>query len=315
MHLSYGSLLGSVEPVFMIVLAGLVIRRVGWLTAEADRSLLRVCVNVLMPCLIFDSIIGNPALDRAENIVLPPLIGFASFFVGYMLALFAGRLMQLTDKQARTFSFTTGSYNYGYIAIPLVQAFFSRETIGVLFTHNLGVEIAFWTIGVVILTGSSAKRAWRKVFNPPVVAIVISVALNFLGGAHWLPRLAPATAHMLGQCAVPLALVLTGATLADVLRTTHPRAFGIVPLGAIVLRLGILPVLFLVTAKLLPCSIELKRVMVVQAAMPAAMLPIIFARHFDGDVDVAMQVVLATSVVGLLTIPWWIQAGFRFVGI
>lgn len=315
MHLSYWSLLASVAPVFLIVVAGFLIRRAGWLTVEADRSLLRLCVNLLMPCLILDSVLGNPALDRVENLTLPPLIGFVSFFIGYMLALLAGRLMRFPDKQARTFSFATGSYNYGYIAIPLVQAFFSRETTGVLFTHNLGVEIAFWTVGFVILTGTSAKRAWTKIFNPPVLAIVFSIGLNFCGGAHWLPRFVPATAHMLGLSAVPLALVLTGATLADGLRKMHPRAFGRVSLAGIVLRLGLLPVIFLLTAKYLPCSIELKRVMVVQAAMPAAMLPIIFARHFDGDVDVAMQVVLATSLVGLLTIPWWIQAGFRFVGI
>ena len=315
MHLSYWSLLGSVAPVFVIVVAGFLIRRAGWLTAEADHSMLRVCVNVLMPCLILDSVLGNPALDRVENLTLPPLIGFASFFAGYMLSLQAAHLLRFPDKKARTFSFATGSYNYGYIAIPIVQAFFSRETIGVIFTHNLGVEIAFWTVGFVILTGTSAKRAWTKIFNPPVVAIVFSLALNFCGGAHWLPQFVPATAHMLGQTAVPLALVLAGATLADGLRKAHPRMFGVVSLSSILLRLGALPVLFLVVAKFLPCSIELKRVMVVQAAMPAAMLPIIFARHFDGDVDVATEVVLATSVAGLLTIPWWIRFGFHFVGI
>ena len=58
---------------------------------------------------------------------------------------------------------------------------------------------------------------------------------------------------------------------------------------------------------------EDKRIIIVQAAMPSAMLPIILAKHFDGDANVALQVVLSTSVLGLLTIPWWIQFGMRWV--
>ncbi|MEI8340993.1 MAG: AEC family transporter, partial [Verrucomicrobiota bacterium] len=177
MQISYWPLLAAVAPVFLIILAGFIIRRVGWLTREADHSLLRVCVNVLMPCLILDSILGNPALSKIENVTLPPLIGFSTFLIGYLVALPVGRLIRLTETQARTFSFTVGSYNYAYIPIPLVLAFCPRETTGVLFTHNLGVEIAFWTAGIGILTGSSLRNAWTKIFNPPVLAIVGSLLL------------------------------------------------------------------------------------------------------------------------------------------
>ena len=162
MEISYWPLLAAVAPVFLIILGGFVIRRTGWLTREADHSLLRVCVNVLMPCLILDSVLGNPALSKIENVTLPPLVGFCTFLIGYLVALPAGRLLRLTENQARTFSFTVGSYNYSYIPIPLVLAFCPRETIGVLFTHNLGVEIAFWTAGIGVLTGASLRTGWTK---------------------------------------------------------------------------------------------------------------------------------------------------------
>ena len=315
MPISYWSLLASVAPVFLIILSGFVIRRKGWLNAEADRSLLRVCVNMLMPCLILDSVLGNPALGNIGNLTLPPLAGFATFLLGYVVALPAGRMLGLGERQARTFSFAVGSYNYGYIPIPLVQAFYPRETMGVLFTHNLGVEITFWTVGIGILTGASPKNAWKKMFNAPVLAILGSMLLNFCHAANWLPGFVLTAARMIGQSAVPLALILTGATLADLTLHSRPRLTGPAPLGAIALRLAILPVFSLLLARYLPCSIELKRIIVIQAAMPAAMLPIVISKHFGGDANIALDVIFATSLCGLLTIPCWIRLGFLWTGI
>jgi len=49
--------------------------------------------------------------------------------------------------------------------------------------------------------------------------------------------------------------------------------------------------------------------------MPAAVFPIVMARHYGGDPATAMRVVIGTSVVGLATIPLWIRFGMKFVGL
>jgi len=49
--------------------------------------------------------------------------------------------------------------------------------------------------------------------------------------------------------------------------------------------------------------------------MPAAVFPIIMARHYQGDPATAMRVVIGTSVVGLVTIPLWIRFGMHLVGL
>jgi hypothetical protein len=88
-----------------------------------------------------------------------------------------------------------------------------------------------------------------------------------------------------------------------------------VVLVAALVRLGIMPVLFLLLAKFLPCSLELKRVLVLQGALPSAVLPIILAKHYGGDARTAVQVALGTSVVGLVAIPLWIRLGEYVVGL
>lgn len=316
MPFSYWTVLNAVAPVFAIVLAGFAIRRAHWLTAEADHSLLRVMVNLLSPALIGDSILGNPALRHPGNLTWPPLVGFVTCALGFAVAWGGARALRLPGgKETRTFSYTVGMYNYGYTAIPIVQALFDKKTMGVLFTHNLGVEVAFWLGASVILAGISPRREWRKIFTAPVISILVFTALNLCGAQNGMPDFLLRSAHSLGQCAVPIALILTGATFADLLIELHPRGGWRVATGACALRLGLLPVMFLLLAKWLPCSIELKHVIVVQAAMPAAMMPVVIAKHYGGDPKIALQAVLATSIVSLATIPWWIRAGLALVGV
>lgn len=316
MPTQYWSLLGAVAPVFVIIATGFVIRRTNWLTAEADQSLLRLTINVLYPCLIFDSILGNSSLEKIGNLLLAPAVGCVTIVLGLAGCLCGGRMLRFDDRRARTFAFTAGIYNYGYIPVPLVQKFFDRSTMGLLFTHNLGVEIAFWTAGLLVLShGSSRKSGWRNLLNAPVIAIVLSLILNFCRGHEWLPSFLLTSAHMLGQSSVPLSLVLTGATLADLLSQNRGRLIGIAAVGGCALRLFVLPVFFLLIAKFLPCSVELKRIIVIQAAMPSAMLPIVLAKHYGGDPGTALEIVFSTTLVGLLTIPLWIRVGMYFVGV
>ncbi len=121
--------------------------------------------------------------------------------------------------------------------------------------------------------------------------------------------------HWLGQSAIPLALLLIGAIVADHLDDARGgSAVQVVTVAALV-RLGVMPVLFLLLAKFLPCSIELKRVLILQAAMPSAVLPIVLTKHYGGDARTALQVVLGTSLFGLVTIPLWIHFGGHFIGL
>lgn len=317
------SVIGAEIPVFAIMVAGLFLRRRGWLTADANACLMRICVNVLLPSLIFDSVARNPALLRAENLFLPPVLGFAMVAIGFAVAGLAARLVRLEDGRAgRTFAFTAGLQNYSYLTVPLCVMLFNPATTGVLFMHNMGVEVAMWTLGLAVLTGHGIAGSWRKAVNAPVVALLLAVVVNVFG-AHVTPpaafvfagKMALATVHWLGTCAIPLALLLIGAIMADHCSEMAGRHAVRVIVPALVVRLGIMPVLFLLPAKLLPFSPEIKRILVLQGAMSSAVLPIVLTQHYEGDTRVAVQVVMGTSLVGILTIPMWIQWGGRWVGL
>lgn len=311
----FQTVLGAVLPVFGIIGVGLLIRKLNWLTEEADQSLLRVNINLLVPCLILDSTLGNTALAEWRNLLLGPAVGFGTVALGMALAAVARPLHGLREpRAARTFAVSVGIYNYGYVPIPLALLLFDKATVGVLMVLMVGVETALWTLGVMGLTGHRPGRDWRKILSAPLIAVAVALVLNALGWNNAVPKTVLTGLHWLGQCAIPMALILIGAVVADHVHEFHSKS-GWRTMGvAVLLRVGLLPLAFLLLAKYLPASVELKRVIVLEAAMPAAVFPIVMARHYGGDTATALRVVFSTSLVSLVTIPFWIRFGLKFVG-
>jgi len=305
----------AVLPIFFVIGVGALARRLGWLDTEADRSLMTVVVNLLYPALIFSFILGNDALRQPSNLILPPLVGLTTVIGGFGLAMLVARKFKVgNQKECRTFAFTTGIYNYGYFPVPIIALLFDRETTGVLLVHNLGVEVAMWVLGVgFILSRNDPKSIWKRVFSGPVIAILIAVPMNYFNIDQHLPNSALETINLLGQCAIPLGLILIGATFMDLSKEMKISRRLNIPIIASVLRLGLLPAAFLFIAFILPLSTELKCVIAVQAAMPCGVFPIVLARHFDGSPEVALKVVLGTTLLSFLTIPLWIGLGMKLL--
>ncbi len=312
---TYWQLLLLILPVFALIAIGVVIRRVHWVEGPAETSLIRLVVNLCYPCLIFESIIGNAALREPGNLLLPPLVGFGLTALGIAVCFHAARLLGLTvGTGLRTFALSAGICNYGYLPLPIVGAIWGRETQGVLLVHNVGVEAALWTVGVLVLSGLSLREGWRRLVSPIILTLLFAVILNLAGLAAHVPSILMEMVHALAICAIPLGLLMIGVSLANYLGELgalfHPK----VMLAACALRLGLLPLVMLAVARWLPCPIELKHVLVIQAAMPAGVFTIVVARHYGGQPLTAVQVTLGTTVLGILTIPLWIRLGLAWVG-
>ncbi|MDB6169325.1 MAG: transporter [Verrucomicrobia bacterium] len=314
--MSFWQLLALILPVFALMALGMGLRRLQWLTAEADQSLLRLVVNFLYPCIIFENVHANPALRQAGNLAWAPLVGFVTMAAGIAVCHLAARLLGFTvGTGLRTFAFSAGIYNYSYITVPLMTSLFGAGSLGVLFAHNVGAEAAIWVVGIMVLSGRSWREGWRQLLSPPVVALVVSVAVNLSGLGARLPGLLLDVVHPLAACAIPMGLILSGATMAEHFFARPRDLFDArTSLAAVALRLGVMTALFLLLARFGPFSADLRHVIVVQAAMPAAFLPLVLVKHHGGHLLTAVRVVLATVLASVVLTPLWLQVGLAWLG-
>jgi predicted permease len=297
----------TVFPIFAVMALGATLRGFRFLSEEADTTLFRLGVNVLYPCLLFDAIVGNPALTTGTTVWIAPLLGFSLAGGGILLARLLAPFAGLCEPASRgTFALSTGMFNWSYLPLPIVMAQFGRDTVGVLAVFCLGVEIAMWTVGLLVLTGSSGLNGLRRVVNGPVLAIVAALGANLIGNGQWFPAPVRETVHMLGLASIPIGLMLVGASFFDFFGHVPWRGRARALVWGCVLRLGLLPAGFVAAALLLPVDENLRRVILVQAAMPSAVFPLVMARLYGGDAPLALLVILGTTVGSLLTMPLWL---------
>jgi len=311
--INYGTLLGAIVPIFLVIGAGALARFLKLLPVEAEQPFTRLNLTLLYPCLVFSYTLGNNALNAPGSLFGAPALGFGVTVAGMFTAYRVAKALNLDAPGRRTFAFVTGISNYGYIPIPLSMMFFDDATTGVLLLYGVGVEMAIWTVGVLMLSGEIHLGQLRKLINPPVVCLAIAVVLNLTHTSHYLPAPLKETFRLIGSTAIPFALLLIGAVLYDLTREINWLSNLRAPLAGLVLRLGIFPVALLVLAAFLPESMrEARRVLILQAAMPCGIFSIVITKYYRGDTPLALRVVLVTTLAGVFLIPLWLTAGLHW---
>jgi len=311
---SYATIFSAILPVFLVITTGMLFHLRGWLSEETETGMMKLGMNLLAPCLILSLVPGNPALEELAAAGWAIGLGFVLILGGFLIAWGAGLAGGMRiGTGLRTFTISAGIQNYGFIALPLLIDLFpgNEGPSGLMFIFGIGVELAMWTAGLAILTGKAGLRA---LVNGPFIAVILALILNYSGSYRYIPGVVHTSLDMLGRCAVPMSIFMIGATMGRFLREgifTDALRVGV---SSILVRLGLHASLILVAAFFLPLPADLRRLLVVQAAMPAAIFPIVLARLFNGQPRVAIQVVMITSLASLVTAPFVIAWGLSKLG-
>lgn len=312
----------STLPVYVFFAIGYYLRRRGALRPQDDEPIMQLAMDVGYPCLIFYSIMrymvveAHPGITSISFSLQAVLCGFLELAMGVAGAWLVARVLRLRiGTGLRTFTLTAGVQNYAFFVIPIVQMLFSAPgdpTLGVLFIHNLGCEIFIWSLGVALMCGGAKNLRLSTLLRGPLLAVCLSLALAWSGlGAYVAQPPVMKAAEMVGAVATPICLILFGCSMYDLLQdfSWQPRML----ISGLISRLALAPALILLLAWALPVDPLIKRIMVIQSAIPSAVIPVILAKRFGGQPAIGTQILLSTTVCSFLTLPIWLALGNAFV--
>ena len=311
---SIWEIIGAVMPPFLLMIVGGFSRKKNWIPNQKSASLSRFIVCVLYPCFILHQVLS------AQNAVQPmeawatPLWGFGAILAGFAIARMVAHLLKLSTEESRAFSFCSGIFNYGFFAIPVASLLFGQELVVKIILFNLGVEIAIWTVGILLLT--SAKFQVSKLFNPPALSVLLALGLQALGGVKMIPQPLWELVSMIGQCSIPLGLMVIGAAFYDLLKGYRIGDGLTIELGAVLSRNLLVPAAFVGYAAYgwMPPTMEyLREVLVVQAAMPAGVFALLVVNSYGQRSDVGLRAILATMVACIISLPTWVYFGLTYI--
>lgn len=301
-------------PIFFIVFIGVGIRKWKVIDNKVDEGITKLLLNVLMPCFILDNIIGSEVASNLPKVAYLAGIGACIIYLSFAITYVFSPIFGMGKGEGRR-SFTVGAglQNYGFIAIPLLISLYGdKELIATLYLHTLGVEIAIYTAAVAIFTGKFSLNP-KMLLKGPIIAIFVGILLNISKLHEFIPETLQTSIGMLGATAIPLSLLAVGMSIGEILPDTKYSLR--VSFSAVLFRLIILPLMIICLAWMLPIDTAVKKVLLAQAAMPAALFPIVLARHYGGKPELVAEVVISTSIVSFITMPLVIVLGSKLLGI
>jgi uncharacterized membrane protein YccC len=54
----------------------------------------------------------------------------------------------------------------------------------------MGVDLAIWSVGILVLTGASLRSGWKRLVSPMFITILVAIAVNVLGLSPLVPGFA-----------------------------------------------------------------------------------------------------------------------------
>lgn len=289
----------AIMKIFGMFLIGWLARRRGYIDRGDLDRMSRLVVDILMPMLIFASILQHFEVSRIPELWPLPLIGFGQMAVGGLLGAVLRAGMQDRDPDARrTFHHFCAVNNFGFLPLIIAENLWGGEGLARVFFLNLGSNIGYWTIGIGLL-GGDLRSAARNMFSPMLLTLLTSLGLAVAGGGAWVPGLIVDTAGLAGQAAVPLMLIVIGASLSAEGLRDHPRDM----VYLTVVRLGLIPAVLLAILWHLPLAEDVRQLSAVVAIMPVAVSTVVITRRYGGSPDFAVRAALVTTVSALATVP------------
>lgn len=304
-------LLETILPIFVVIGLGLLAGQRGYLPAGFLGPANRLVYHLAIPAMIFRAIAGGNLKHQFHLPVLAVTLGTVA--IGFLVATAVAR--RLVAGKAGQASFRQCAFhgNLGYIGLAVVYFYLGQESLGKASILAGFIMILQNLLAVVTLsTGRDVGmdlRLRRVMGNPVIIASMLGIGFSALGLR--LPVIFDRSLAIVAQMALPLALLVIGATLSP----TQIRAALWPSLAASVIKLGVMPGATLAIWRFADMPVAGCLPALILLASPTATIAYVMGREMGGDPDLAAAAIsLSTLLSGLTFLGWlalvhWIGGG------
>jgi len=281
-------------PILLAACVGFALAK--WLKIN-PRPLSQVIFYVFSPVLVFNLInssqLSNQDIVRTLvfTIVLIVAVGVITWLIGGILKFerktLAAVLITAMFMNAGNYGLPLTSFAFGETALAYASVFF---VINAVLTNTVGIVIA----------SSGSTSVWNAIKGlvkfPAIYALGFGIL--FLQFKWQLPSGLDRTVTLLSNAAIPCMLVLLGMQLVNIRLDGH-----VLPLILTSsMRLLIAPLLAFGLTRVFGMSGPSYQAVVLEAAMPAAVLTTILATEFDAEPTFVTTAVLITTLLSPFTL-------------
>ena len=306
--------LTSIVMLVMIILFVVYLRYKDLLKEENSALFSWLVMQITLPALIF-SALAHSTMEGKYFFLFVAM--FAMEMIILLFAWGAGKLMQLKKAQMGSFLLVSAFGSSALLGYPLIAELFPNNNAVLTeaaFVSELGVGLPLFTIGVMIAMyyGNTEKGTGKAFFgaiqffhSPVFFALVAGTLWSFFSlpteGAFIKPFFD--LAHIFSPANTFLVALLIGVLLK--FESLYDSVKIII--AVIVLKLILSPLLVSFPASFMMLETWQMQVLVIDAAMPSAMLSVVLANRYGCDAKLAAKLVFVTLFASIVTLTVMIK--------
>lgn len=306
----------AIMEIFILGLLGFFLIKRKILSYEGLDGISRLVIEITLPLFIFCQFIKEFRFSLYPNWWIFPILSIVLTFLGFVISSFFIWIVKSPDEK-RQFLSLMGFQNSGYLPLPLVAALLPSSEANQMFIYIflflVGFNLLVWSFGVYLLTYHKARRfEFASLFSPPVVATLVGLLFVSLRLENLIPNFIFRPLKMVGDCTLPLAIFVVGASLAELEfgKKINKLALFFICLTKLII-LPLIIMLLLINIKL-KISYLIALLLIIEAAMPPATSLSVIIRHYKKEDYLINPAIFIGHIISIVTIPIFLSLFFSF---
>lgn len=294
----------SILPVFLLILAGNLLRRTPLVNQAAWPGLDQLGYWILYPALLFITIVNADFTGLQLDAMMAALLVSVATICGFIYALWPllARTGLVLESEFSSVFQTTARWN-SFIALAVAQKIFPAAGMAVVALVMLVIIIPLNIVSTFVVTRFADRTAnWRRVAwniatNPLILAMLAGIVMRAMPFGLYAPL--NETIDLAGRAAIGMGLIAIGASLrpGDLMQLRFAIWL------PTVLKLVLFPALLVATAMAFGVSGVQLSYLALCGAVPTAMNGYVLARQLGGDAELYAAVATLQTGISFLTIP------------
>ena len=297
----FSATLNQMLVLFIFMALGFFLNKKRLLPLDDSVVLSKLETYAFVPCLVFNTFYKYCTVENFRQKWVYILYGAAIMLVSLIIGIFLAKIFAKDNYLQKIYTYSFAVANFSFMGNAVVLGIFGEDVLFDYMIFTLPLNLYVYSYGTASLVPQKeGKKFSFKVFIKP---IFISLLLGAVFGLLQipLPKFITTAVSSAGACMSPLAMLLTGFVIGDY--SLKKLASEKKVYLASIIRLIILPTIFILFLKALNTDIAIIRVALCATAMPLGLNTVVFPAAYGGDTTPGASMALISHLMSIITIP------------
>lgn len=296
--------LGQMAVLFLLIFLGYILAKLKAVPENSATVLSKMENNLFVPALVLGTFVGNFTIEKLGTAWKLFLISFVICIIMMALAVVVAKCCSKDQYIRNIYTYGLAFSNFGFMGNAVVSVVFPDMFVDYLiFTMPLWTMIYMWGVPCLLIPSeegnSSIKNRLKSFVNPMFAALIVGMIIGLSGLK--LPAFLTTVIDVTGDCMSPIAMLLTGITVAnmDLKKVLSIKSIYVVSF----IRLIIFPLIFIGVFSVFPMSQTIMVCTICSLAMPLGLSTIVVPGGYGKDTSVAAGMTIVSHLLSCITIP------------